>query len=104
MAQESKLGRGLGALLSAQHRPANPNPLGVTLPVTALKPGPSQPRKVIHTQPLEELAASVKSKGVLQPILVRPLPAGSHGAVTHEIVAGERRWQAAKLAGLPTFP
>jgi ParB family transcriptional regulator, chromosome partitioning protein len=104
MARESSLGRGLGALLGAQQpRAGIPNPPAASLPIAALKPGSSQPRKTIHQQPLEELAASMQAKGVLQPILVRALTSRD-GAVTHEIVAGERRWQAAKLAGLTHIP
>jgi ParB family chromosome partitioning protein len=63
-----------------------------------------QPRREIHQQPLQELAASIKANGAIQPIVVRPLPAGTWGAARYEIVAGERRWQAAKLAGLTDIP
>jgi ParB family chromosome partitioning protein len=68
-----------------------------------MQAGAFQPRREIHQQPLEELAASIKANGVIQAIVVRPLPAGS-GAAKYEIVAGERRWQAAKLAGLTDIP
>jgi ParB family chromosome partitioning protein len=66
--------------------------------------GPFQPRVEIQQQPLEELAASIKANGVIQPIVVRRLPEGSSGAARYEIIAGERRWQAAKLAGLTDIP
>jgi ParB family chromosome partitioning protein len=55
-------------------------------------------------EPLEELAASIKANGVLQPIVIRPLPAGQRDGARYEIIAGERRWQAAKLAGLKDIP
>jgi ParB family chromosome partitioning protein len=69
-----------------------------------MQPGAFQPRREIHQQPLEELAASIKVNGVIQPIVVRPLPAGTPGVTRYEIVAGERRWQAAKMAGLQDIP
>jgi ParB family chromosome partitioning protein len=72
-----------------------------SLAIDTIKPGPSQPRRVIQSQPLEELAASIKANGVIQPIVVRPIAAVPH---QYEIVAGERRWQAAKLAGLTSIP
>ena len=99
------LGRGLTALLSAKPAALGSNAnSGATLPITAIHAGPSQPRRMIHPEALEDLTASIKANGVIQPILVRPLlkdPAGNTG---YEIVAGERRWQAAKLAGLTTIP
>jgi ParB family chromosome partitioning protein len=69
-----------------------------------MQPGAFQPRREIHQQPLEELAASIKSSGVIQPIVVRALPAGGVGDARYEIVAGERRWRAARLAGLTDIP
>jgi ParB family chromosome partitioning protein len=77
---------------------------GGTLPLSLMQSGALQPRREIHQEPLEELAASIKAKGVIQPIVVRPLPAGTPGPARYEIVAGERRWQAAKLAGLNDIP
>ena len=104
MAQESRgLGRGLGALLGAQPR-ASASRGGGTLPLSLMQAGAFQPRREIHREPLEELAASIKSNGVIQPIVVRPLPAGTPGDARYEIVVGERRWQAAKLAGLADIP
>lgn len=83
---------------------ASPSRGGGTLPVSLMQPGAFQPRREIHQEPLEELAASIKANGVIQPIVVRPLPAGTVGPAKYEIVAGERRWQAAKLAGLADIP
>lgn len=103
MVEPSKgLGRGLPSLLGAQLT-VSPSRGGGTLPISLMQAGAFQPRREIHQQPLEELAASIKSNGVIQAIVVRPLPAGS-GAAKYEIVAGERRWQAAKLAGLTDIP
>jgi ParB family chromosome partitioning protein len=104
MAHESRgLGRGLGALLGATPK-ASASRGGGTLPLTLMQAGTFQPRREIRRQPLEELAASIKANGVIQPIVVRPLPGSAAGAARYEIVAGERRWQAAKLAGLTDIP
>lgn len=70
-------------------------------PIDSLVPNPQQPRRLFSSQQLEELAASLKSQGMLQPILVRPARGGGG---TYEIVAGERRWRAAQLAGLRNVP
>ena len=67
--------------------------------VDHIEPNPEQPRMVFEPQALDELAASIREHGVLQPILVRPL-----GPNTYQIVAGERRWRASRLAGLDTIP
>jgi ParB family chromosome partitioning protein len=104
MARESRgLGRGLGALLGTELK-ASPSRGGGTLPIALMQPGAFQPRREIHREALEELAASIKTNGVLQPILVRPLNTSVAGAPRYEIVAGERRWQAAQLAGLTDIP
>src|ERR1700678_2141231 len=92
------LGRGLGALLGAELS-VSPSRGAGTLPVALMRPGAFQPRRDIRQEPLEELAASIKANGVLQPIVIRPLPAGLRDGARYEIIAGERRWQAAKLAG-----
>jgi ParB family transcriptional regulator, chromosome partitioning protein len=92
------LGRGLQTLLNPQ--PRNLYRAGA-LPVSAIRQGSHQPRSHIREEPLEELAASIKANGVIQPIVVRPVPDFPH---QFEIVAGERRWQAAKLAGLTEIP
>ena len=71
------------------------------LPVEWIQPGQYQPRKDIQPEALEELAASIKSQGLMQPIVVRPLPAGEN---RYEIIAGERRWRASQLAQLDRVP
>jgi ParB family transcriptional regulator, chromosome partitioning protein len=104
VANESRgLGRGLGALLGAVPT-VSASRGGGTLPISLMQAGAFQPRREIHRQPLEELAASIKANGLIQPIVVRPLPAGSSGEAKYEIVAGERRWLAAKFAGLSDIP
>jgi ParB family transcriptional regulator, chromosome partitioning protein len=77
---------------------------GGTLPIALMQAGAFQPRREIHQQPLEELAASIKANGVIEPIIVRALPAGAAGEARYEIIAGERRWRAAKLAGFTDIP
>ena len=101
------LGRGLSALLGEQvveSAPVDggPAPTGVSMaPIESLKPNPDQPRKRFDPAELEELAASIRDKGVLQPILVRSQP-GEDGV--WQIIAGERRWRAAQLARLVEAP
>jgi ParB family chromosome partitioning protein len=90
----------LSALLSSAPAPSAPAPRGfLTVPIDQVLPERDQPRRFWDAGRLEELAASIKSRGVIQPILVRRLPEGSY-----RIVAGERRWRAAQLAGLPELP
>jgi len=96
------LGRGLSALIGEESRVAGPESgarAQRSLPVGWLKPNPFQPRKSFAAQELDELAHSIREKGVLQPILVRP-----RGPEVFEIVAGERRWRAAQLAKLHSVP
>ena len=97
------LGRGLSALIGDEVAAVKGEPIAKkdtrTLPVAFLQPGKYQPRKTFDEQPLADLAASIKEKGVLSPILVRPI-----GADRYEIVAGERRWRAAQLAKLHDVP
>lgn len=98
MAKPNKgLGRGLDALLSGGGNVAEDELR--ELKVGQLKPGKYQPRSHMDETQLNELAASIKAQGVIQPILARMLPDGSH-----EIIAGERRWRAAQLAGLTEVP
>lgn len=103
------LGRGLGALLTsrtvAKPAPLEPEALpappsgGVSrLPIASIDPNPLQPRVVFDAAKLQELADSIAANGVIQPLVVRP-----HGA-RYQLVAGERRWRAAKLAGLTEIP
>ena len=67
----------------------------LTLPVTSLGPGPFQPRKHFDSNALKKLAESIKEHGVIQPIVVR-----KNNKQSYDIIAGERRWQASKIAGL----
>lgn len=93
------LGRGLDALLAANQDIEKVGESLQNLPLSLLQPGKYQPRTRMDQQSLAELAESIKSQGVMQPILVRPVSAGRY-----EIIAGERRWRAAQLAGLPEVP
>ncbi len=99
------LGRGLSALLEDVETAASPEArraAGVLeIPIEFVQPNPAQPRTSFDLEDLEELAASIRERGVLQPILVRPV-AGQANA--YQIVAGERRWRAAQLAGLHGIP
>lgn len=95
------LGRGLDALLSGtEDKRADEQRI---LPVERLRPGKYQPRTQMDEASLAELAASIKAQGIMQPILVRAVDA-TPGAERYEIVAGERRWRAAQLAGLAEVP
>ena len=95
-----RLGRGLAALLGDSHDTAR---LGTpeTTAIALLTANPFQPRGSIREEDLTELAASIRAQGVLQPILIRPHPS-EHGRF--QIIAGERRWRAARLAGLSEIP
>ena len=95
------LGRGLDALLSGSDKPQGDEQRN--LPVERLRPGKYQPRTHMDQESLAELAASIKTQGVMQPILVRAVDA-TPGAERYEIVAGERRWRASQLAGLNEVP
>jgi len=95
------LGRGLDALLAGSD--AKPEDELRNLPVDRLKPGKYQPRTHMDQASLAELAASIKAQGIMQPILVRAVDK-TPGAERYEIVAGERRWRAAQLAGLAEVP
>ncbi len=93
MAKMKGLGRGLDALLGAGETAEGERLL--TLPVESLVPGKYQPRTRMDSKALAELADSIKSQGLMQPILARAIPGGRY-----EIIAGERRWRACQLAGL----
>ena len=95
------LGRGLDALLSGSDKPHGDEQR--SLPIERLRPGKYQPRTHMDEESLTELAASIKSQGVMQPILARAIE-NTPGAERYEIVAGERRWRAAQLAGLAEVP
>jgi ParB family chromosome partitioning protein len=116
MSKKRGLGRGLDALLgdALAHNKAeaevsiqpseteSANQVGIKhLPVEFIQPGQYQPRKDMHQEALEELAASIKAQGLMQPIVIRPLVGKND---RYEIIAGERRWRATQLAGLDTVP
>jgi len=99
MAKLKGLGRGLDALLGGEEEEdASPDQL-LELPVSRLRPGRYQPRTQMGSEGIAELADSIKEQGVIQPILAR-----STGDGQYEIIAGERRWRASKLAGLESVP
>ncbi|APX13121.1 ParB/RepB/Spo0J family partition protein [Tateyamaria omphalii] len=96
------LGRGLSALMADVNEPTGPTTSSdggeKRVPIERIKPNPNQPRRQFDAAPLEDLIASIKEKGVLQPLIVRPSGDG------FEIVAGERRWRAAQQAQLHELP
>src|SRR3954469_22632213 len=93
------MGRGLAAILSVSGEPGEDDIQLREVPLELVVPNPRQPRRRFDEATLAGLAESLRQRGVLQPILVRPQPAG-----TYELVAGERRWRAAQIAGLETIP
>jgi ParB family transcriptional regulator, chromosome partitioning protein len=93
------LGRGLEALLGEKQKPAENGAVVSRLPLSALQAGKYQPRQKMDSGPLQELAESIREQGIMQPLLVRAISAGKY-----EIIAGERRFRAAKLAGLTEVP
>ena len=97
MARRSGLGKGLGALIPAEVRDRSSALREV--PTSSIRPNPLQPRTRFDEESMTALAASIKEVGVLQPILVREAGAGEY-----ELIAGERRWRAARRAGLQTMP
>ncbi len=99
MARRSGLGRGLGALIPSE-MVGDRTATFVDIPVTDIRPNSHQPRNHFDEESLVTLTASVRELGVLQPILVRV----AEGNSAYELIAGERRWRAAKRAGLPTIP
>lgn len=92
------LGRGLDALLGGEEKSGAGEELR-NLPIDSLQAGKYQPRTRMNQEALAELADSIRAQGVMQPILARPLGDGRY-----EILAGERRWRAARIAGLATVP
>jgi ParB family chromosome partitioning protein len=113
MAKRKSLGRGLDALLSSRDPAAQParDAADVApgesdlreMPVDLLTRGQFQPRVDMHEETLQELAESIRVQGVVQPIVVRPV-GDANGEQHYEIVAGERRWRAAQIAGLEKIP
>lgn len=105
MARRSGLGRGLGALIPASEEVADSDSVAVggplqEVPVDSVYPNTYQPRKHIEEVDLKPLADSIRELGVLQPLLVRP----GNQSGKYELIAGERRWRASRLAGLATVP
>jgi len=94
MAQKTVLGRGIGALLPS----AEQDKKLILCGIEELTPNKHQPRKVFETDKLRDLVASIKEKGVIQPLLSRRVSGG------YELIAGERRWRAAQMAGLKEVP
>lgn len=92
------LGRGLGALLSAEHRSGAGVEEPYEIEINLIEPGPMQPRTRFDQVKLEALAKSITENGVVQPVLVR------RQGTRYELIAGERRWRAAQLAGLTRIP
>ncbi|MGD9701507.1 MAG: ParB/RepB/Spo0J family partition protein [Acidimicrobiia bacterium] len=103
MARLSGLGKGLGALIPTEQGEAEgtngSTPQLTELPIRSIQPNPNQPRVHFDEESLTELAASIREIGVLQPVLVRP-----SGPDEYQLIAGERRWRAARRAGLATVP
>jgi ParB family chromosome partitioning protein len=97
MSRPKGLGRGLDALLGGSDEA--PRESLATLPVGRIRPGRYQPRTKMDQQALAELAASIRSQGLMQPVLVRPVERDRY-----ELIAGERRWRAAQMAGLEEVP
>jgi ParB family chromosome partitioning protein len=97
MSKPKGLGRGLDALLGGEEG-ARKDAMA-TLPVGAIRPGRYQPRTKMDQTALGELAASIRAQGLMQPLLVRPVDGGRY-----ELIAGERRWRAAQMAGLEEVP
>ena len=97
MSKPKGLGRGLDALLGTEQ--AAPREALLTLPVGRIRPGKYQPRTRMDQQALAELAASIRLQGLMQPLLVRPVD-----RERYELIAGERRWRAAQMAGLEEVP
>jgi ParB family chromosome partitioning protein len=99
-AQKTRLGRGLASLIGDRLEDGSSlEEERRTLPLAVLKPGRFNPRRSFHEAQLEELAASIRERGLVQPLVVRPASGD-----TYEIVAGERRWRAAQLANLHEVP
>lgn len=108
MARKSGLGRGLGTLIPEGAEPSTEPAQVITsegpyreIPITHIVPNSNQPRQFFDDEALQSLAASIKSMGVLQPIMVRPVAGATD---EFEIIAGERRWRASRIAGLTVIP
>lgn len=99
MASQKGLGRGLGALLGDFDEAEAPDSPYKMLPIYKVEPNPQQPRRDFDEAALEELATSIGEHGVIQPLTVREVSSGYY-----QIIAGERRWRAARIAGLTQIP
>lgn len=100
MATQKGLGKGLGALFGdINEQTETPAEGAVSLPLQKIEPNPLQPRKTFDPDELASLAESIRMHGIIQPLTVRKLPSGFY-----QIIAGERRWRAARLAGLTEVP
>ena len=99
MASQKGLGKGLGALLGDALEDVSPKTPYKTLPLHKVEPNKSQPRQDFDEEELEALAESIRIHGVIQPLTVRQLDSGYY-----QIVAGERRWRASRMAGLTEIP
>ena len=98
------LGRGLDALLAGDMGSVGQADSLLMLKIEQLRPGKYQPRSYMDNAALQTLADSIKAQGIMQPILVRPLSDGLSDEQHYEIIAGERRWRASKIAGLEDVP
>ena len=99
MANPKGLGKGLGALMGDfMEEPASKSPYQL-LPIHKVEPNPDQPRQDFDEEELEALSESISTHGVVQPLTVRELSSGYY-----QIIAGERRWRAARMAGLTEIP
>ncbi|MDD2256095.1 MAG: ParB/RepB/Spo0J family partition protein [Bacteroidales bacterium] len=99
MAKKNALGRGLGALLSTEEIRTEGSSSISEVELSQINPNPDQPRREFDQEALEDLATSIKTIGLIQPISLRRMPDGSY-----QIIAGERRYRAAKLAGITQLP
>ncbi len=93
------MGRGLAAILAVTDEPATEDGDLRHIPLDLIAPNPRQPRRSFDQASLQSLADSVRERGIVQPVLVRPVAGG-----TYELVAGERRWRAAQIAGMESVP
>ena len=99
MSAQRGLGKGLGALLGESAMQPAPEGGALLLPLQKVEPNPDQPRRRFDEAALQELADSVRQHGIIQPLTVRKLPSGFY-----QIITGERRWRAARMAGLREVP
>ena len=97
--KRNALGRGLDSLISMDDTPAQGTSAINEIPVASISPNPDQPRTSFDNESLEELAASIRELGIIQPLSLRRT-----GADSYQIIAGERRFRAAQLAGLTSVP